>query len=345
MPRSLLPHGLYSLGVVFLATSGWFASLWEGDGCNYAVVTGPIVNQLDPSYTHINPVTTLQLGFDSFREPPYQPEPQQQQQQQQQEDGGGTSPAPPPPPPLTVTNVTDILLPNWSKNRTLGCKEYPDEVTLGIMDSSWNTSRVFAFLGLVLGGAGTTFLFFSICFVFSKVTWRWTGYELFLAVLCQTISLVTWFQTQLCSWNTCGLSRGSKCDIVAVGLWTVSGLMIVCHYPDPNNNNNNNHDTNFDYSSDDGGSSSSGNKNKNKTTNSIGNKEGEIEGQHQRGGQSSGEEGHNDNNNIHRRHNIHIPQHHSDDNVDHDDHHHNSSYDSSRDSSHDKRRYTQVEIN
>jgi len=259
--RPILPHGGYSLLVVFIATSGWMASLWEGDGCNYALVSGPIVDQLDPSYTSYNPITSLQFGFDSYREvlPPssssksstFWSSSQQQQQDynyddnyksiaeggsettidhQQETETGTTINA------NTNTNtssvVADILLPNWSKNRTLGCTEYPSEVILGIMDSSWNTARTFAFLGLVLGGAGTSFLFCSICFVFSKVTWRWTGYELLLASLCQIVSLCTWFTTQLCSWNTCELSRGSKSDIAAVVLWTISGLMVVFNYPD-----------------------------------------------------------------------------------------------------------------
>jgi len=256
--RPILPHGGYSLLVVFIATSGWMASLWEGDGCNYALVSGPIVDQLDPSYTSYNPITSLQFGFDSYREvlPSLSKSStswsstQQQQDytynddyksvaeggsettiyQQQDTETGTTINT------NTNTNtssvVADILLPNWSRNRTLGCTEYPSEVVLGIMDSSWNTARTFAFLGLVLGGAGTSFLFCSLCFVFSKVTWRWTGYELLLASLCQIVSLCTWFTTQLCAWNTCQLSRGSKSDIAAVVLWTISGLMVVLNYPD-----------------------------------------------------------------------------------------------------------------
>jgi hypothetical protein len=247
MSRSLLPHGCYGLWVVFISFSGWFASLWEGDGCNYAIVKGPIVDQLDPSYTNYNPITTLQFGFDSYREivpltVDYEDkdkytaaipgdmtgvgsaeatttiDEQQQQQQQQQQ--------------VNITTVSDILLPNWSKNRTAGCIDYPIEVTLGIMDSSWNTARTFAFLGLVLGGAGSSFLFCSICFVFSKATWRWTGYDLLLASLCQIISLCTWFNTQLCTWNTCSLGRGSKSDIAAVILWSIAGVMVVFYYPD-----------------------------------------------------------------------------------------------------------------
>ena len=252
--RRSLPHGLYSLAVVVLACTGWFASLWEGDGCDYAIVTGPIVDQLDPSYTSSNPVRTLLLGFDSYRE-------QRDQQllssslqsESKSGDGDGTvssssnnnddnksnnTPSLLPHGPLTVANVTDLLKPtHWTtkKNRTASsansCTDYPQEVTLGIMDSSWTTSRSFAFLGLVLGGAGTAFLLCSLCFVFSRVTWRWTGYELLLAALCQTLSLVAWFSTQLCSWNDCGLGVGSKLDLVSAVLWCLTGAMVVSHYP------------------------------------------------------------------------------------------------------------------
>eukprot|EP00536_Pseudo-nitzschia_multiseries_P013268 jgi/Psemu1/290758/fgenesh1_pg.554_\ len=211
-----------------MAASGWFASLWEGDGCNYALVTGPIVDQLVPSYTSHNPITTLQLGFDSYREIPLS---HYNSHGSSSSDTAANSNA-----PAVVANITmDDLLPDWaSKNSTAGCTEYPEAVTLGIMDSSWNTSRVFAFLGLVLGGGGASFLLCSLCFVFSRVTWRWTAYELLLAAFCQTISLVTWFQTQLCSWNKCGLSKGSISDMVSVGLWTLAGVLMVFHYPSCN---------------------------------------------------------------------------------------------------------------
>mmetsp|Transcript_19485 Transcript_19485/g.54298 ORF Transcript_19485/g.54298 Transcript_19485/m.54298 type:complete len:311 (-) Transcript_19485:2024-2956(-) len=227
MPRSL-PHGPYSLLVVLTATLGWFASLWEGDGCNYALVMGPFVDQLVPSYTSHNPVTMLQLGFDSYREiPPTQYNSHSSPSSDTTENSNA---------PSIATNITmDDLLPDWaSKNSTAGCIDYPEAVTLGIMDSSWNTSRVFAFLGLVLGGGGASFLMCSLCFVFSRVTWKWTAYELLLAGFCQTISLVTWFQTQLCSWNNCGLSKGSISDMVSVGLWTLAGVLMVLNYPSCN---------------------------------------------------------------------------------------------------------------
>jgi hypothetical protein len=67
----------------------------------------------------------------------------------------------------------------------------------------------FAFLALVLGGGGALFVWCSTCFVFSKGTWRWTGYELLLASLCQAMTFV-WFGTQICTWNTCGLFGDPK---------------------------------------------------------------------------------------------------------------------------------------
>jgi len=65
-----------------------------------------------------------------------------------------------------------------------------------------------------------------------------------LASILQTLSLVAWFSTQLCSWNHCGWSLGSVSDLCAAGIWFLTGLIVVCHYPNrnkryhqPNNNN------------------------------------------------------------------------------------------------------------
>lgn len=266
-----LPHGWYSVVVVIFAASGWFASLWEGDSCNYAIVTGPIVNQLDPSYTSKNPITTLQLGFNSYRELPTKDLLPAKVAKREFDDDDSVSNnihnnnnneaiaadlTDHAGPTISMTNLTDALLPDWSKNRTAGCIDYPDTfVKKGIVDGNWETATGFAFLGLVLGGAGTTFLCCSLCFVFSRVTWRWTAYELLLAGFCQTISLVAWFQTQLCSWNDCGWSKGSISDLVAVGLWTIAGLLMVCNYPSWNHLQQDNCSKNtvvHDHRSDDG---------------------------------------------------------------------------------------------
>ena len=227
-----LPHGLYSLFLVLLAGTGWFASLWQGDGCNYAIVTGPIVDQLDPSYTSTNPITTLELGFDSYRELlPNNVHSNENVNENANENANESaneneinsiSNS-----TMSSQNIKELIL----RPRETSCILYPEMVTLGIVDSSWRTSRSFAFLGLVLGGAGTTFLACSLCVVFSRVTWRWTGYGLLLAAFFQVFSLVAWFQTQLCSWNDCGWSLGSVSDGCALGIWALAGMMVLCHYP------------------------------------------------------------------------------------------------------------------
>lgn len=240
MGRSL-PHGLYSLLVVLLAVAGWFASLWQGDGCNYAIVTGPIVDQLEASNTNSSYkdqyITTLELGFDSYRELPNSMSIDVVPDTAPMDDGSGGANGTGV--PSLSTNLQASLVSNFTSDNFLQqqqhkkarCVAYPEEVTNGIVDSSWTTSRSFAFLGLVLGGGGATFLLCSLCFVFSRVTWRWTGYELLLAAFCQALSLVAWFGTQLCSWNQCGWSMGSVSDGCAVVIWALAGGMVLFHYP------------------------------------------------------------------------------------------------------------------
>jgi hypothetical protein len=80
-------------------------------------------------------------------------------------------------------------------------QEYPEEQ---LVDTAWSAARAFAFLALVLGSGSTVVMWCSTCFVFSKVTWKWTGYGLLLATLCQAFVYVC-FSTQLCIWNTCTL--------------------------------------------------------------------------------------------------------------------------------------------
>lgn len=174
-----------------LATLGWVCSMFQ-EGCNFAIVRGPIVAQLDPTFTS-QTVPFLHFGLSAFREPKLE------------EDG----------------NYTMTLAGN--------CTEYPEEQ---LVDTVWTTSRSFAFLALVLGGGGTLFVWCSICFVFSRATWRWTGYGLLLASLLQA-TVYVWFTTQLCSWNTCTLSYGSESDFAAVAFWLVSGILIVARYPTP----------------------------------------------------------------------------------------------------------------
>jgi len=47
------------------------------------------------------------------------------------------------------------------------------------------------------------------------------------------LSLVAFFRTQLCSWNTCNWSLGSVSDVLALGLWALTGSGILCYYPEP----------------------------------------------------------------------------------------------------------------
>jgi hypothetical protein len=189
----LLPHGWYAVLVAFLATIAWAAS-WFQDGCNFAVVEGPLVIQLDPTFT-LETVPYLQFGLSTFREPSK----------------------------LAEGN-------NYTISLTGNCTEYPQPQLL--VDTTWTTARAFDFVALVLGGGGTLFVWCSTCFVFSRVTWRWTGYNLVLASLCQA-TVYVWFTTQLCSWNTCTWSYGSQSDLLAVIFWMLSGMLMVFKYPTP----------------------------------------------------------------------------------------------------------------
>jgi len=113
---------------------------------------------------------------------------------------------------------------------TGACERYPEDVVE--QDAYWKASKGFAFLALVLGGAGTFFLWFSTCCVFSRGTWRLVGYEVLLAAFFQALSFL-WFKTAMCQENTCSLFWGSKTDIVATSLWATAALCIFCYYPKP----------------------------------------------------------------------------------------------------------------
>jgi hypothetical protein len=190
-----LPHGSYSLLVVVLSSVGWLGTLFQ-NACDYAVVSGPIVQQLHPTYTAGNDVPYLEFGMAAYRLP--------------------TTGS------VVGNNHTDTSF-------TGTCSEYPPDE---LLDGRWRAARVCSFLALVLGGGGTIFVWCSTCFVFSRVTWKWTGYELLLASVCQALAYV-WFTTQMCSWNTCSLSLGSQSDFIAVACWFLAGLLIVCKYPVP----------------------------------------------------------------------------------------------------------------
>lgn len=118
----------------------------------------------------------------------------------------------------------------WSISYSGSCQSYPSNLVS--VDGHWRAAKGFDFLALVLGGGGTLFLWFSTCFVFSKGTWRWAGYEVLLASIFQAFAFL-WFGTALCSTNTCSLSWGSKADIVACIFWFVTAVMIFVRYPSP----------------------------------------------------------------------------------------------------------------
>lgn len=101
-----------------------------------------------------------------------------------------------------------------------------------IQDSYWTAAKALAFVALVLGGAGALFVCFSTCFVFSRATWRWAGYQIMLACLCQCLSFL-WFATDICYVNSCDLFFGSKADICASVFYLGAGLLILTRYPNP----------------------------------------------------------------------------------------------------------------
>lgn len=119
---------------------------------------------------------------------------------------------------------------SWAIVYTGPCMRYDSELE----DSYWIAAKAFAFGALVLGGASALFLWFSTCFVFSRGTWRWAGYQVLLAFICQLLAFL-WFGTAMCQVeeNKCDLFYGSKADIGAAVLWFVAALMVFCRYPKP----------------------------------------------------------------------------------------------------------------
>jgi len=106
-------------------------------------------------------------------------------------------------------------------------------------DGLWVAAKAFGFGALVLGGASALFLWFNTCFAFSLGTWRWAGYQVLLAFICQCFAFL-WFGTSMCKndENSCNLFFGSKTDIAAAIFWFVSALMIFCRYPKPKSSSN-----------------------------------------------------------------------------------------------------------
>jgi hypothetical protein len=117
----------------------------------------------------------------------------------------------------------------WYASRTGQCISYPTNVEI---DAVWKISNLFSFVGLVLGGGATFYLWISTCCRFSRGSWRWAGYEVVAACFFQSLSFL-WFATDVCKKNHCRLSYGSKADMLANFFWFVAALMIFSHYPKP----------------------------------------------------------------------------------------------------------------
>jgi hypothetical protein len=165
------------------------------DGCDFAIIHGDMVQQIASSPD----VPFLEFGIGAYREP-----------HPRTNDGSGET--------------------SWKLNYGGACTEYPFDI-----DPAWTASKAFAFLALVIGGGGTLFVWCSTCFVFSRGTWRWAGYELLTASICQMLTFV-WYFNDTCKKNsgsTCTLGWGSKADIVATVLWWVGACMAIYKYPNP----------------------------------------------------------------------------------------------------------------
>jgi hypothetical protein len=203
----LMPHGSYTLWIATLSTIAWCASLFQ-DGCDYAKVTGTIVSELASRPD----VPYLEFGLGAYREP-------YPVAYSIAVGGGGGATA--------TTEGSQHT--EWAVNYSGECTEYPFE-----LDGYWKVSKAAAFLALVIGGGGTLFVWCSTCFVFSKGTWKWAGYELLVAASCQVLAFL-WFRTGSCTLlgSTCVLFWGSKANIIATVCWMVAGICIVVRYPTP----------------------------------------------------------------------------------------------------------------
>lgn len=228
-----LPHGTYTLIPTILTTMAWLISLSQ-DGCDYARITGPIVNKMinansasdsrneGPARTNSTEksmiIPFLELGLSAYRAPTFNME----------------------------SN-------NWEIDYRGDCLSY--DTAIIDMDDAWTASKMFAFLGLVLGGGGSVFLWISSCCIFSPGTWRWAGYEVLLAFLFQMLSF-SWFVTDICHRGACSLGWGSKTNIYGSFCWGFASYCIFCKYPAPrllllNHQEDHDHDRGHDNEFDD----------------------------------------------------------------------------------------------
>jgi hypothetical protein len=120
----------------------------------------------------------------------------------------------------------------WTVSYVDGCEDYNTDVV--DVNGVWTFAKITGYVSLVLGGAGALFLLFSCCFLHSKTTWRWAGYELLVATVMLLLTF-SWFGTSMCrgDGDKCTLSYGSKADRLTLILWVVSTTMIFARFPSP----------------------------------------------------------------------------------------------------------------
>jgi len=194
---SLYPMGWLTLLPIILSTLAWIFSLTR-DGCSHARITGPIVHQL----TNDSTVPFLHLGYNGYRLPVLN---------NQTQDG--------------LNGDLEV----WHIDYSSKCRDYDRSYVE--RDLIWNFSEAFAFLSLVFGGGGALLLWLTTCFVFSSATWRWTGYEILLACVFQSLAFL-WFETKVCrNGSDCTLTFGSISDIISAVCWFSSACYIFVMFP------------------------------------------------------------------------------------------------------------------
>jgi len=199
------------------------------DGCDFARVQGPVVAELTP--VGDLPPPWMEFGIGAFREPSAQSlaEMATANANNMNLNATGSSSG------SGSGSSLSLQFEQWYNNLSEGeknCQLFDEDTTEKFIDNAWTTARTFAFLALVLGGGGSLFLWASTFFVFSRGTWRWTGYLILIGSLCNSMTSL-WYLTSICSWNTCTMFWGSKTSILASSLWFFGGLFIVCRYPTP----------------------------------------------------------------------------------------------------------------
>ena len=140
----------------------------------------------------------------------------------------------------------------WNLVFTDICHDYPNK------DWLQELARWLVFASAIIGGSLALFLWCSTCFSFSIRTWRFCAFEAFLAAMLRSGSFL-FLLSPVCSdsESTCTLSFGAKMDVVAIGLWVVTTLVMGVHYAEPQlrrvQTSSNYYDDNNDDDDDDGG--------------------------------------------------------------------------------------------